>query len=244
MILGILVFLGIVFGKVLFLKEDEIVIDWKKIFVDQVDQEVECFLSGCVKVLVQLEMIKMKVGEMFGEEKEVIFEGYIMLFEDEELEQEIIVLIKDKYMIVDVVVYEVIEGQVFVLEELDDEYLKECVVDVCDIGKCLLCNILGLKIIDLSVIQDEVILVVVDLMLFEIVQLNLKKVLGFIIDVGGCIFYIFIMVCFLELFVIVGIGSVIFQVKNDDYLILDVVNNQVYVNLINEVIDKMRVVQE
>lgn len=37
MILGILVFLGIVFGKVLFLKEDEIVIDWKKIFVDQVD---------------------------------------------------------------------------------------------------------------------------------------------------------------------------------------------------------------
>lgn len=244
MILGILVFSGIVFGKVLFLKEDEIVIDRKKIFVDQVDQEVERFLSGRVKVLVQLETIKTKVGETFGEEKEVIFEGYIMLFEDEELEQEIIVLIKDKYMIVDVVVYEVIEGQVFVLEELDDEYLKERAVDVRDIGKRLLRNILGLKIIDLSVIQDEVILVVVDLTSFEIVQLNLKKVLGFIIDAGGRIFYIFIMARFLELFVIVGIGSVIFQVKNDDYLILDVVNNQVYVNLINEVIDKMRVVQE
>lgn len=234
MILGILVFLGIVFGKVLLLKEDEIVIDWKKIFVDKVDQEVECFLSGCVKVFVQLEVIKIKVGEIFGEEKEVIFEGYIMLLEDEEFEQEIIVLIKDKYMIVDVVVNEVIDGQVIVLEELDDEYLKECVVDVCDIGKCLLCNIFGLVIIDLSVIQDEVIFVVVDLILFEIVQLNLKKVLGFIIDVGGCIFYIFIMVCFLELLVIVGIGSIMVQVKNGDYLIFDVVNNQVFINLFNE----------
>ena len=38
----------------------------------------------------QLETIKTKAGETFGEEKEAIFEGHIMLLEDEELEQEII----------------------------------------------------------------------------------------------------------------------------------------------------------
>ena len=48
----------------------------------------------------------------------------------------------------------------------------------------------------------------------------------------------------LELPAIVGTGSVTSQVKNDDYLILDAVNNQVYVNPTNEVIDKMRAVQE
>ncbi len=49
----------------------------------------------------------------------------------------------------------------------------------------------------------------------------------------------------LELPAIVGTGSVTSQVKNDDYLILDAVNNQVYVNEPkNEVIDKMRAVQE
>ncbi len=37
---------GIAFGKALLLKEDEIVIDRKKISADQVDQEVERFLSG------------------------------------------------------------------------------------------------------------------------------------------------------------------------------------------------------
>lgn len=244
MISGILASPGIAFGKALLLKEDEIVIDQKKISADQADQEVERFLSGRAKASAQLETIKTKAGETFGEEKEAIFEGHIMLLEDEELEQEIIALIKDKHMTADAAAHEVIEGQASALEELDDEYLKERAADVRDIGKRLLRNILGLKIIDLSAIQDEVILVAADLTPSETAQLNLKKVLGFITDAGGRTSHTSIMARSLELPAIVGTGSVTSQVKNDDYLILDAVNNQVYVNPTNEVIDKMRAVQE
>ncbi|HHU7834207.1 TPA: phosphoenolpyruvate-protein phosphotransferase PtsI [Escherichia coli] len=244
MISGILASPGIAFGKALLLKEDEIVIDRKKISADQVDQEVERFLSGRAKASAQLKTIKTKAGETFGEEKEAIFEGHIMLLEDEELEQEIIALIKDKHMTADAAAHEVIEGQASALEELDDEYLKERAADVRDIGKRLLRNILGLKIIDLSAIQDEVILVAADLTPSETAQLNLKKVLGFITDAGGRTSHTSIMARSLELPAIVGTGSVTSQVKNDDYLILDAVNNQVYVNPTNEVIDKMRAVQE
>ncbi|HFK7155981.1 TPA: phosphoenolpyruvate-protein phosphotransferase PtsI [Escherichia coli] len=242
MISGILASPGIAFGKALLLKEDEIVIDRKKISADQVDQEVERFLSGRAKASAQLETIKTKAGETFGEEKEAIFEGHIMLLEDEELEQEIIALIKDKHMTADAAAHEVIEGQASALEELDDEYLKERAADVRDIGKRLLRNILGLKIIDLSAM--EVILVAADLTPSETAQLNLKKVLGFITDAGGRTSHTSIMARSLELPAIVGTGSVTSQVKNDDYLILDAVNNQVYVNPTNEVIDKMRAVQE
>ena len=161
-----------------------------------------------------------------------------------EVEQEIIALIKDKHMTADAAAHEVIEGQASALEELDDEYLKERAADVRDIGKRLLRNILGLKIIDLSAIQDEVILVAADLTPSETAQLNLKKVLGFITDAGGRTSHTSIMARSLELPAIVGTGSVTSQVKNDDYLILDAVNNQVYVNPTNEVIDKMRAVQE
>ncbi len=185
MISGILASPGIAFGKALLLKEDEIVIDRKKISADKVDQEVERFLSGRAKASAQLEVIKTKAGETFGEEKEAIFEGHIMLLEDEELEQEIIALIKDKHMTADAAANEVIDGQATALEELDDEYLKERAADVRDIGKRLLRNILGLAIIDLSAIQDEVILVAADLTPSETAQLNLKKVLGFITDAGG-----------------------------------------------------------
>ncbi|MGJ0476426.1 phosphoenolpyruvate-protein phosphotransferase PtsI [Klebsiella variicola] len=243
MISGILASPGIAFGKALLLKEDEIVIDRKKISADKVDQEVERFLSGRAKASAQLEVIKTKAGETFGEEKEAIFEGHIMLLEDEELEQEIIALIKDKHMTADAAANEVIEGQATALEELDDEYLKERAADVRDIGKRLLRNILGLSIIDLSAIHDEVILVAADLTPSETAQLNLKKVLGFITDAGGRTSHTSIMARSLELPAIVGTGSITAQVKNGDYLILDAVNNQVLVNPSNEQIEALRNLQ-
>ncbi|KEA50140.1 phosphoenolpyruvate-protein phosphotransferase [Mangrovibacter sp. MFB070] len=243
MISGILASPGIAFGKALLLKEDEIVIDRKKISADKVDQEVERFLNGRAQAAAQLEAIKIKAGETFGEEKEAIFEGHIMLLEDEELEQEIIALIKDKLVTADAAANEIIEGQATALEELDDEYLKERAADVRDIGKRLLRNILGLAIIDLSSIQDEVILVATDLTPSETAQLNLKKVLGFITDLGGRTSHTSIMARSLELPAIVGTGDVTTQVKNGDYLVLDAVNNKVYVNPDNEEIEALRAAQ-
>lgn len=240
MISGILVSPGIAFGKALLLKEDEIIIDRKKISPEKVDQEIERFLSGRAKASAQLETIKTKAGETFGEEKEAIFEGHIMLLEDEELEQEIIALIKDDKSTADAAAYSVIEGQAKALEELDDEYLKERAADVRDIGKRLLRNILGMPIIDLGTIQSEVILVATDLTPSETAQLNLNKVLGFITDLGGRTSHTSIMARSLELPAIVGTSDVTKQVKNDDYLILDAVNNKIYVNPSQDVIDELK----
>ena len=242
MISGILVSPGIAFGKALLLKEDEIVINRKKISADQVEQEISRFLAGRAKASAQLEVIKTKAGETFGEEKEAIFEGHIMLLEDEELEQEIIALIKDDLASADAAAYTVIEGQAKALEELDDEYLKERAADVRDIGKRLLHNILGLAIVDLTAIQDEVILVAKDLTPSETAQLNLDKVLGFITDLGGRTSHTSIMARSLELPAIVGTSDVTTQVKNDDYLILDAVNNKIYVNPTAEVIEQLKAV--
>ncbi|CNC39247.1 phosphoenolpyruvate--protein phosphotransferase [Yersinia pseudotuberculosis] len=243
MISGILVSPGIAFGKALLLKEDEIVINRKKISADQVEQEVERFKTGRAKAAEQLEAIKTKAGVSLGEEKAAIFEGHIMLLEDEELEQEIIALIKDEHASADAAAYSVIEGQAKALEELDDEYLKERAADVRDIGKRLLKNILGLHIVDLSAIQDEVILVATDLTPSETAQLNLDKVLGFITDIGGRTSHTSIMARSLELPAIVGTSNVTKQVKNDDYLILDAVNNKVYLNPTADEIEQLKAVK-
>ncbi|WP_158782565.1 phosphoenolpyruvate-protein phosphotransferase PtsI [Pantoea sp. BAV 3049] len=242
MISGILASPGIAFGKALLLKEDEIVINRKKISADQVEQEVQRFLDGRSKAAAQLEAIKIKAGETFGEEKEAIFEGHIMLLEDEELEQEIIALIKDDLASADAAAFSVIEGQAKALEELDDEYLKERAADVRDIGKRLLQNILGLHIVDLSAIADEVLLVAKDLTPSETAQLNLDKVLGFITDLGGRTSHTSIMARSLELPAIVGTGDVTTQVKNGDFLILDGVNNNIYVNPSQDKIDELKAI--
>ncbi|PWC13989.1 phosphoenolpyruvate-protein phosphotransferase PtsI [Brenneria corticis] len=244
MISGILVSPGIAFGKALLLKDDEIVINRKKISADQVEHEVERFLTGRAKAAKQLEAIKNKAGKTLGAEKEAIFEGHIMLLEDEEFEQEIIALIKEEHASADAAAFSVIENQAKALEELDDEYLKERAADMRDIGKRLLKNILDMNIVDLGDIEEEVILVATDLTPSETAQLNLDKVLGFITDIGGRTSHTSIMARSLELPAIVGTTDVTKQVKNGDYLILDAVNNKIYQNPSAEVIEELKAVQQ
>ncbi|MBD2785020.1 phosphoenolpyruvate-protein phosphotransferase PtsI [Xenorhabdus sp. DI] len=240
MISGILVSPGIAFGKALLLKEDPIIINQKKIIPEQVEPEISRFKQGRDKSSAQLEIIRKTAEKNLGVEKAEIFEGHIMLLEDEELEQEIITLIKKNLLTADAAVYSVIEDQAKALEELDDEYLKERAADVRDIGKRLLKNILDMPIIDLGSIEEEVILVASDLTPSETAQLNLDKVLGFITDLGGRTSHTSIMARSLELPAIVGTTNATKQIKNGSYLILDAVNNHIYVNPSDNEIEKLK----
>ncbi|MBD2795391.1 phosphoenolpyruvate-protein phosphotransferase PtsI [Xenorhabdus sp. 18] len=240
MISGILVSPGIAFGKALLLKEDPIIINQKKIIPEQVEPEISRFKQGRDKSSAQLEIIRKTAEKNLGAEKAEIFEGHIMLLEDEELEQEIITLIKKNLLTADAAVYSVIEDQAKALEELDDEYLKERAADVRDIGKRLLKNILDMPIIDLGSIEEEVILVASDLTPSETAQLNLDKVLGFITDLGGRTSHTSIMARSLELPAIVGTTNATKQIKNGSYLILDAVNNHIYVNPSDNEIEKLK----
>ncbi|GKX51190.1 phosphoenolpyruvate-protein phosphotransferase PtsI [Budvicia aquatica] len=243
MISGILVSPGIAFGKALILKDEPIVINNKKISSDNTEQEIARFKTGRDKASEQLNAIMAKASETFGEEKAAIFEGHIMLLEDEDLEQEIISRIKTKQETADAAVHAVFEAQAIELESLEDEYLKERAADIRDIGRRLLQNILGMSIVDLGAIKDEVILVATDLTPSETAQLNLDKVLGFITDLGGRTSHTSIMARSLEIPAIVGTNDVTKQVKNGDFLILDCVNNKVHVNPSVEVIEQSKVAQ-
>ncbi|MFC0179716.1 phosphoenolpyruvate-protein phosphotransferase PtsI [Thorsellia kenyensis] len=244
MISGIPASPGLAFGKALLLIEDALNINNKKIDESSIDEEIQRFLSGRAKAAEQLEVIKNKAAQSLGEEKEAIFEGHIMLLEDEELEQEITTLITKNRLSADAAVFNVIDEQARALEELDDEYLKERAADVRDIGKRLLKNILNMPIVDLSAIDEEVILVSRDLTPSETAQLNLDKVLGFITDIGGRTSHTSIMARSLELPAIVGTGNITSQVKNGDILILDALNNEVHINPSTELTEQKRAIAQ
>ncbi|AHE50418.1 phosphoenolpyruvate-protein phosphotransferase of PTS system [Aeromonas hydrophila 4AK4] len=230
MISGILASPGIAFGKALLLKEDEIVINQGKISADQIDVEINRFLEARTKSAAQLEAIKEMAGRTFGEEKEAIFEGHIMLLEDEELEGDIRSFIKDNKASADKAIYEVIEQYAKMMAELDDPYLRERATDFRDIGTRLVKNVLGIAVVNLSTIDEEVILVAKDLTPSETAQINLKYVLGFVTDIGGRTSHTSIMARSLELPAIVGTNDITARVNNGDMLILDGINNQIIIN--------------
>ncbi|MFQ1050644.1 phosphoenolpyruvate-protein phosphotransferase PtsI [Avibacterium paragallinarum] len=244
MISGIPASPGIVFGKALVLKEEKIVLDTRKIQDDQIEAEVERFYAGRNAAVEQLTAIKDRAYASLGEEKAAIFEGHLMILEDEELEEEIIDYLRSNKVNAGVAASTIIAQQVAMLSEIDDEYLKERAGDIQDIGNRLIKNILGMKIVDLGEINEEAILVAYDLTPSETAQLNLDKVLGFITDIGGRTSHTSIMARSLELPAIVGTNTVTQQVNTGDFLILDAVNNQVYINPTQEEIDRLRKLEQ
>ena len=162
MVSGILVSPGIAFAKALLLKEEPIVINNRQILDNKIDAEIERFKDARAKSSEQLHAIMERAKSTLGEDKAAIFEGHIMLLEDEDLEQEVISRIQSKHSTADAAVQTVFETQAKELENLDDEYLKERAADIRDIGKRLLKNILGVEIVDLSAISQPCILVATD----------------------------------------------------------------------------------
>ncbi|KEY91730.1 phosphoenolpyruvate-protein phosphotransferase [Candidatus Photodesmus blepharus] len=230
MISGILASPGIAFGKALLIRKDEIVLNTNFISDDQIETEVQRFFDGRRESCLQLENIKKKALEKFSREKGAIFESHIMLLEDEELEKDILTLITKDKMYADNAIHQVIEKQARTLESFDDEYLKERATDIRDVGTRFIKNVLGIKILALGDIDEQVILVAHDLTPSETAQINLNYVLGFICDIGGCTSHTSIIARALELPAIVGANNITRQVKNNDVLILDAVNNEVIIN--------------
>ena len=243
MITGIPASPGIVFGKALVLKEEKIVLDFQKISDDQVEAEVARFYAGREAAVEQLNSIHQRALKSLGEEKAAIFEGHLMILEDEELEEEIIDYLRSNKVNASVAASKIIDQQVEMLSEIDDEYLKERAGDIRDIGNRLIKNILGMHIVDLGDITEESILVAYDLTPSETAQLNLEKVLGFITDIGGRTSHTSIMARSLELPAIVGTNDVTARVNTGDYLILDAVNNRVYVNPTQAEIDELKTLE-
>ena len=243
MITGIPASPGIVFGKALVLKEEKIVLDTQKISEDQVEAEVARFYAGREAAVEQLNSIHQRALKSLGEEKAAIFDGHLMILEDEELEEEIIDYLRSNKVNASVAASKIIDQQVEMLSEIDDEYLKERAGDIRDIGNRLIKNILGMHIVDLGDITEESILVAYDLTPSETAQLNLEKVLGFITDIGGRTSHTSIMARSLELPAIVGTNNVTARVNTGDYLILDAVNNRVYVNPTQAEIDELKTLE-
>lgn len=244
MISGIPASPGIVFGKALVLKEEKIVLNTQKIREDQIETEIARFYEGRAAAVDQLTSIKERALRALGEEKAAIFEGHLMILEDEELEEEIVDYLRSNKVNAGVAASVIIDQQVAMLSEIDDEYLKERAGDIRDIGNRLVKNILGMHIVDLGDINEEAILVAYDLTPSETAQLNLDKVLGFITDIGGRTSHTSIMARSLELPAIVGTNNVTQLVNTGDYLILDAVNNAVYVNPTQSEIDRLKALEQ
>ncbi|MBF1058837.1 MAG: phosphoenolpyruvate--protein phosphotransferase, partial [Peptostreptococcus sp.] len=237
---------GIVIGKALVVEENEIVIEKKAI--NDVEAEVNK-LNDAVKVSkTELEKVKAKVANDLGEEEAEIFGAHLLVLEDPEFIGEAENKIKSESLNAEYALNEVKDMFVTIFESMDNDYMRERAADIKDVTNRVLRHILGIKIVDLSAIDEEVVLVAHDLTPSDTATMNKAMVQGFLTDIGGRTSHTAIMSRTLEIPAVVGLSDITCQAKDGDIIVFDGDKGQVYINpdqtLIDEYQDKKRVFEE
>ena len=212
---------GVSVGKVLLFIEEEMIIPEVKTADSTVESELTKLDEGLKKSKTQLIAIREKVKEKMGEDKAAIFDGHIMLLEDEDLIMEVQDKIKGEGLPAAKALSDGIEEYCAMISALEDPYLRERAADLQDIGKRWLKNILGIKIKDLSNLEPNTVVVTYDLTPSDTAQLDLENCVGFITEIGGKTAHSAIMARSLELPAVVGVKGVLSEAKEGEAVAMD-----------------------
>ncbi len=227
---GTIVSSGYAFGEVFILQEKKININFhKKIKTHQINIEFKRFLNARDKTVKQLKNIKSNISL---KDKKLLFDGYIMILEDKNLEKDIFNLIKEKLILADAASSQAIKRQVDSIKNLDNIYLKERANDILDIGKRLIANINNVELVDFNFYdkKNNIIIIAKDLSPSQIMLFNLEKVTGFITELGSITSHTSIIAKSLDLVSIICVKDIFNLVKNNDFLAIDAVENKIYIN--------------
>jgi len=144
-----------------------------------------------------------------------------MLANDPELYDSVINMIKTEHVTADNAVNNVIEQHASMMESLDDKYLKERAVDLRDVGSRIINNLLGIVNVNLSELDEDVIIIAKDLTPSDTATMKKERVLGFATDVGGRTSHTAIMARSLEIPAVVGTGNITQNVAGGETAIVD-----------------------
>ena len=212
---------GISIGKAMLFIEEEMNIPQEKISEVQVGTEIEKLLDAQKKSKLQLISIRDKVKEKMGEDKAAIFDGHIMLLEDDDLIGEVKDKIKAEKMAAARALDEGVNEYCEMISQLDDAYLREREADLKDVGKRWLKNILGIRMKDLSNLDPETVVIAYDLTPSDTAQLDLKNAVGFITEIGGKTSHSAIMARSLGLPAVVGVKDALKEIADGAPIVMN-----------------------
>ena len=219
---------GIALGKVLVVEQSELIIERKNI--EDVDYEIAKLEDAINISIEELIKVKEKAFKTLGEHEAEIFEAHLLVLKDPELVDSAKSKIKDEKVNAEFALNEIKEMFVGMFEAMDNEYMRERAADIKDVTNRVLRHILGIKVVDLAGLDEDVILVAHDLTPSDTATMNPKMVLGFLTDIGGRTSHTSIMARTLEIPAVVGLTDITSKVKDGDFIVFNGDTGEVIVN--------------
>lgn len=199
--------------------------------VDDPDAEVDRFKKAIADSNADLQVIRDKAKESLGEEEAQVFDAHMMILADPEFTGAIETAVKDDKVNAEQALSDVSQKFIATFEAMtDNAYMQERAADVRDVTTRVLSHLLGVKLPNPALIDEEVIIVAHDLTPSDTAQLNKKYVKGFVTDVGGRTAHSAIMARSLEIPAVVGTDSVTTSVKDGQMIAVDGLTGQVVID--------------
>ncbi|ULT58405.1 phosphoenolpyruvate--protein phosphotransferase [Neobacillus drentensis] len=233
---------GIAIAKAYRLVEPDL--SFEKKSVEDVTAEVERFRKAMEISKSELEAIRDKARVDLGADKAAIFEAHLLVLSDPELNAPIEDKIQSDQVNAEFALKETADMFVMMFEQMDNEYMKERAADIRDVTKRVLAHLLGVQLVNPSMIAEEVIIIAEDLTPSDTAQLNRNFVKGFTTNIGGRTSHSAIMARSLEIPAVVGTKTATEEINNGDLVIVDGLTGEVHINPTPELVEQYRKTHE
>lgn len=222
---------GLVIGNALWLDNQRCVVPRRRIGADQVDAELERLEAAIALSNQQLVALHHSVKESLGDDHASIFTGHQHILDDPELRKRITACIKKECCGVEQACEEVLAEFCAEMSQIDDEYLRERLVDIRDVGERILCNLLGIDLIQtLEHGGEPRIIVADDIPPSVAARLNPARVAAFITASGSRTSHTAILARALNIPAVVAIKEPLNVIRNGTRLALDGASGVIHVD--------------
>lgn len=183
----------------------------------------------------ELQKIRDKAAKSLGEEEAQVFDAHLMVLSDPEMIGQIKTHVQDNKVNAESALKEVTDMYIGMFEAMDDNtYMQERAADIRDVTKRVMAHLLGVKLPNPSMIDEEVVVVAHDLTPSDTAQLNKNFVKAFVTDIGGRTSHSAIMARSLEIPAIVGTMEITSKVKEGDILAVNGIAGETIINPTDE----------
>jgi phosphoenolpyruvate-protein phosphotransferase (PTS system enzyme I) len=218
---GIAVSGGVGIGKALVLKNKELTIPKVKITHDQISREIYRLEEALIETRKEISTLQKKISQEIGFDHGRIFEAHYLVLEDRVLIKDVITQIKNRRVNVEYAFSKSIEKYVSTLLKLNDEYLKERVIDIEDIARRVLRKMMKESTVSLSDIKEKVVIVAHDLSPSQTATLPKDKIIAFVTDIGGKTSHTAIIARSLRIPAVVGLEVATENIESGTKIVVD-----------------------
>lgn len=219
---------GIAMAKAYRLDEPILLVERR--MIENSEAEVIRFHQTLQKSQTELKVIREKAKQDIGRDQAAIFDAHLLVLEDPEFLAQIDQKIHLERINAEFALHETVTMFVQMLEQSENVWMRERVIDIHDVENRLLAHLLGVHLPNLSLIAEDVIIIAKDLTPSDTAQLNPLYVKGFVTERGASTSHSAIIARSLNIPVIVGMQEATQLIEHGDFLIVDGYRGQVHIN--------------